>query len=74
MGNYLLTILIAFDQMVNTLIGGSPHETLSSVAFRMHRDGRRWGFMMYIINGIFFFQPRHCAQAYADDRARVLKP
>jgi hypothetical protein len=73
MGNYFLNILIAFDRMVNTFIGGDPDETLSSVAYRKHRDGMRFGFMMSIINTLFF-NPNHCEHAYGFDRDRKLKP
>ena len=31
--------LIAFDQLINTLLGGWPDETLSSRCYRWARDG-----------------------------------
>ena len=35
--------LIAFDQLINTLLGGWPDETLSSRCYRWARDGvRAW--------------------------------
>lgn len=72
-GTYVLNILIAFDRMVNAAITGDPDETLSSVAFRKNRDKEPFGFMMNVINTLFWFQPHHCAQAYSDDRNRVLQ-
>lgn len=72
MGQYLLNILISFDRFVNTLLGGDPEETLSSVAYRKHRDGARFGFMMKLINAIFA-NPDHCEDAYRYDRSQTLK-
>lgn len=73
MGQYLLNILIAFDRMINAVLSGNPEETLSSVAYRKHRDGARFGFMMRVINTLFM-NPNHCENAYHYDRSQVLKP
>jgi hypothetical protein len=35
--------LIALDQLLNTFLGGWPDGTLSSRAYRWHRDGARRG-------------------------------
>ena len=59
--------LIAFDRLCNALIGGDPDETMSSVAYRKHRDGRLFGFMQYVIDALAFNRS-HCAEAYANDR------
>lgn len=71
MYNYFLPILIAFDRMINAIINGSANETLSSVSFRKHRDGERWGFLCPVINTLFC-DPNHCANAYLHDRSVVL--
>jgi hypothetical protein len=71
LGTYLLRILVAFDRLVNALIGGDPVETLSSVAYRKHRDGGRFGFMMWVVNCLFL-NMKHCEQAYTADRSRIL--
>ena len=34
--------LIAVDQLLNTLLGGWPDETLSSRCYRWARDGEGW--------------------------------
>lgn len=73
MGRYLLNILIAFDRTINAAIGGDPWETLSSVAYRNNRDGSKWGFLMGVINTLFF-NKEHCLNAYRDDRSHTLKP
>lgn len=64
---YTFKNAIAFDRLCNALIGGDPDETMSSVAFRKHRDGGRFGFMMYVINALAFDRT-HCAGAYTNDR------
>lgn len=72
-GKYLLNVAVAFDRMMNAAQRGDPNETLSSVAYRKNRDGEPFGFMMHVINALFWFQPDHCHKAYLADRARVLQ-
>jgi hypothetical protein len=65
MFDYILRLLIAFDQFINVLIcNGDPRETMSSVAWRMERMGHFWGFMRPVIDTLFFFQDNHCQRAY----------
>lgn len=71
-GNYLLRVLKAFDRLLNALIGGNDRETLSSVAYRKHRDKGRFGFMKAVIDELFSFQPNHCEVAYINDRQVTL--
>lgn len=64
---YFFNVLIALDQMANTLIGGAPDETLSSVAYRMSvTKGThwRWGFARSTIDSIFWFEKDHCHLAF----------
>lgn len=52
-----------------------PDETMSAASYRMHRDGRFWGFMMPVINLMFFWQgPDHCYNAYKKELTRVQYP
>ena len=74
MKQYLLNILIALDQLLNTLIGGWPDETMSSWAYRVHRDGKPWGFLAPVIDAIFFWQPSHCAQSYLSEKLKKQLP
>jgi hypothetical protein len=59
--------LIAFDQMVNTLVyikgdgWGFADETLSARAWRLREQS---SFPYKTINGLFFWQPDHCKEAY----------
>ena len=68
---WLFRILVGFDRLVNAILGGDPVETLSSVAYRKHRDGSRFGFMMHVVNFIMMSR-HHCADAYTADRNRIL--
>lgn len=62
-------ILIAVDQLFNTLLGGWPDETLSSRAWRWEKDGvRSWP--RRFIDTLFFFDPRHCRESYESEILR----
>ena len=68
-----LQILIAIDQLANTLLGGMADETLSSRAYRHSVDGtRRWP--ERFINLLFFWQKEHCRQAYESELTRAHLP
>ena len=70
--HYLFGVFICLDYLANALfLRSNPWETMSSVAFRKHRDKKKFGFMMYIINGLAFSRT-HCADAYKADRDRQL--
>jgi hypothetical protein len=73
---------IALDQAVNAIVMplftwtvGMSDETLSARSYRMNRDGKFWGFLMYPIDLLFFWQgPNHCANAYRKERERANLP
>lgn len=68
---YWLSVAIALDQLLNTLLAGAPDETLSSRAHRMRVKGHRyWGWTARAINLLFFLQQDHCRQAYESELAR----
>lgn len=68
-------ILIAVDQLLNTLIGGWADETLSSAAYRSERQGYFWGKLTRpSIDTIFFWQDNHCYNAYLSERNRLQSP
>jgi hypothetical protein len=54
---YIKNLLIALDQLVNTICGGDPDETISSRAAKWHP----W--LAVIIDRLFFWQPNHCEQS-----------
>lgn len=74
--NYIIRVLLALDQLANVVFfNGSPDETMSATSYRMNRDGRFWGFLMYPINWLFFWQgPNHCRNAYLNELARLQYP
>ena len=67
------SVLIAVDQLVNTLLGGW-HETLSSRAWRWHVGGvRSWP--CTLIDRLFFWEHNHCFASYVSEReGRQLPP
>ena len=74
---YLLNVLIAIDQVGTALLGGYPDETMSSYAYRLKQQGKRFGFMADVIDTIFLLlvgQHNHCFQAYLAERKRTQFP
>ena len=74
--HYVIRTLLAIDQLLNVVIcNGSPDETMSAASYRMNRDGRFWGFMMPVIDLLFWWQgPNHCKNAYIKELARTQYP
>ena len=72
--SYIMQVLIALDQLLNSLIpGGWADETISSRCYRWHRDGiRSWP--RNIVNTLFFWEPRHCEAAYQSEKNRLQAP
>jgi len=69
---YMITVLIALDQLVNTLFLGDPDETISSRSFRC-KSNALWNLTHSIIDLIFFFDKvitpdgrviRHCELSF----------
>jgi hypothetical protein len=65
-------VLIAFDQLINTLFNGWADETFSSRCWRWHRDGKR-SWPMYLVNALFFSKC-HCLDSYVSERERAHLP
>lgn len=71
MKTYLQNLAIGFDQILNTLLGGSPDETLSSRAHRQRAKGQRyWGWTANAIDKLFFWQDGHCAKSWRQEVQR----
>lgn len=67
-------ILIALDQLVNTIFSGWPDETISSRAWRWDINGKR-AWPRKLIDGIFFWDAEHCKESYESERlGRQLPP
>lgn len=67
-------VLVAVDQLVNTLLWGFADETLSARAYRHAeiKKDRRWP--MWIIDHLFFWQDQHCKAAYEAELERAHLP
>ena len=65
-------VLVALDQVVNTLIGGWADETLSSRAHRRALRGKTG--VAWVIDHIFFWQDEHCKTAYESELERTQLP
>jgi hypothetical protein len=76
--NYLLNVIIGFDQLITTLIGGYPDETLSSYAWRMDIKGKKLGrFFRQLIDFLFSWQnipEGHCYAAMMEEKTRKQVP
>ena len=72
----MMQVAIAFDQLLNALIGGHADETLSARCYRAHRDGKTMGkVFMPPIDLLFFWQgPGHCKNAYIKEFERKNYP
>lgn len=60
----LKNVAIAFDQLLNTLLGSTPDETLSARAYRLRLVSPAWHVAQIVIDGLFFWQQEHCKQSY----------
>ena len=63
---YIRNILISLDQLLNTLLGGDPDETISS-RLGKHYDGT-W--MEKLVNKIFNKQTDHCSESIEHDEGK----
>ena len=71
MPTYLHNLLVAIDQLVNTVLGGWPDETMSSRAWRWHVAGiRSWP--CAVIDTLFFWDRSanmgHCELSWQSER------
>ena len=56
--------LLAIDYVGNTLLGGSPGETISARAWRNRNKSRFWGLARKGIDRLFFFDGNHCEESF----------
>lgn len=67
-------ILIAIDQLLNTIFNGWPDETFSSRCWRWSKDGKR-DWPRKLVDGILFWDKNHCRESYESERlGRQLPP
>lgn len=69
--DYCFNVAVALDQLVNTLIGGHPDETMSS---RCYRNSQKYWYAKAAQRFLdFIFSPwgsDHCKQAYESELKR----
>lgn len=66
-------VLLAIDQLVNTIFGGYADESISSRSHRAYVSGKRkW--TRNVINALFFWQKDHCKEAYESEIERTQLP
>ena len=64
---YFKNILISIDQLVNSLFGGDPDETLSS---RMGKHEGNCKICFYICMVLNLFQKDHCVKSIEKDEGK----
>lgn len=63
-------VLLAVDQLANTLLGGWSDETLSARAWRRGKTSHRWNVLRMAIDLLLWFDPQHCFGAYLNEYNR----
>ena len=65
---YFLKLLVAVDQLVNTIFGGSPDETLSSRWGKGARRGCK--VCSFLCNILDVFEENHCEKSIEKDETK----
>ena len=75
MRQYILRVLIAGDILVNVIVGGKLHETLSASAWLGEQQGKILPcFFRPVIDFLFYpFEKNHCSQAYHSEVNRFVR-
>lgn len=68
MTHWALQVAIAFDQLVNAILGGWADETLSS---RSYRESPK---MAKLIDTLLWFDKDHCYESFVSERLRLQSP
>lgn len=58
---YFWNVLLGLDQFANSMLGGSPNETISSRADKAMREGKRWGCILCRL--LSLIQKDHCQKS-----------
>ena len=66
---YFWNVLIAIDQLANTVIGGDPDETISSRAGKKVRTGKTgpWHWLCLVLHK---FDSNHCRESVEEDEGK----
>ena len=72
---YLGTVGIGLTQLLNTLLGGWPDESVSSRLWRLEQQGSSVGtWCRQLVDKLFWWQRGHCELAYEAERKRYQSP
>lgn len=74
---YLKNVLIGIDQLVNTIFGGFPDETISAVCYRKSQEKGHYGhkFLKFWLDWILTpIKHDHCFLAYRSEMERSQLP
>lgn len=63
---WLKNIGVSLDQLLNTITGGDPDETISSRAAKARNEGRAWG--CWLCGLLDRLDPKHCDNNIEADR------
>lgn len=66
---YIMKLLIALDQLCNTILGGMPDETISARAWR-NRDNKLYAILVVLIDSLFYMDPNHCETSFESEVIR----
>ncbi len=69
----LYQIVIAIDQLANTLVWGWADETFSARCWRK-RENSFWGVARRVVDLIFFWDKNHCREAFNNEMDGIHKP
>ena len=70
LGRYLLRLLISIDQLVNTIFGGDPDETISSrIGKHVHWKGDT-GWRLYLSKFLSLLDKNHTLDAIEKDEGK----
>lgn len=67
-------VLIAIDQLINTLLGGWSDETFSARCWREGKTSTRWNAMRIAVDTLLWFDKQHCFQSYLSEYERKQLP
>ena len=70
-------IMIAFDQLCNTIVGGWADETFSARCWRLRERGRGWRTLQSLIDCVAWVcgDKHHCEESYKSEvEGRQLPP
>lgn len=70
---YIYNLLISIDQLINTIFGGAPDQTISSRLWK-HRDNRVAYMLVIIVDLIFHWhEQEHCRKSFESGDRQIFE-